>query len=75
MNGLESISQMRLHILVDITSWQPCCLQSGEACHLLRVLFGDSDLQSDNDMSSFAHSLTVPHVRQSKHFALQHMLE
>ena len=48
---LYTITQRRLHVVVEITRWQPCCLQRYEACHLLRVLFGNSDLQPSNTKS------------------------
>ena len=48
---LYTVTQRRLHVLVEITRWQPCYLQGGEACHLVRVFLGNSDLQPLNTKS------------------------
>lgn len=71
MKGPDTIIQRRLHIVVEITSWQPCCLQGGEICHLLRVVFGNSDLQPYKHNQSFAQCPTTTYAWQQKQFVLQ----
>ncbi len=67
----HTINQRRLHVVVEVTSWQSCCLQGGEACHLLRVLFGNSDLQPYKHKKSFAQYPTIAYAWQQRLFVRQ----
>ena len=64
MKGPHTIIQRRLHVVVEVTSWQPCCLQGGEVCHVLRVVFGNSDLQPYKHKKSFAQCPTTTYAWQ-----------
>ena len=55
---LYTTTQRRLHVIVEITRWQPCCLHGREACHRFEMAFGNSDLQPLNQ-KSFAQSWTM----------------